>query len=86
MKQRSTPSSTLSKKARDRIRSRLAKQANGRLQLIVRDDGPGIATASAVASGSLGMSIMQAFARQLGGSLEMQASAGTTLMVEFPGD
>jgi hypothetical protein len=64
----------------------LLKQANGRLQLIVRDDGPGIAPASAVASGSLGMSIMQAFARQLGGSLEMQASAGTTLMVEFPGD
>jgi hypothetical protein len=64
----------------------LLKQANGRLQLIIRDDGPGIAPASAVGSGSLGMSIMQSFARQLGGSLEMNASAGTTLMVEFPGD
>jgi two-component sensor histidine kinase len=64
----------------------LQRRTNGRLQLIVRDDGPGITTAPAVASGSLGMSIMQAFARQLGGSLEMEASSGTTLMVEFSAD
>ncbi|HEY8126749.1 MAG TPA: DUF4118 domain-containing protein [Methylocystis sp.] len=64
----------------------LLRQANGRLRLLIRDDGPGIAPESAAASGSLGISIMQAFARQLGGSLEMNAGAGTTLIVEFPGD
>jgi two-component sensor histidine kinase len=64
----------------------LQRRTNGRLQLIVRDDGPGIMTGPAAASGSLGMSIMQAFARQLGGSLEMEASSGTTLMVEFSAD
>lgn len=63
----------------------LLRLTSGRLQLIVRDE-PGIAPAPALAPGSLGMSIMQAFARQLGGSLELEASCGTTLMVEFSAD
>jgi two-component sensor histidine kinase len=32
---------------------------------------------------SLGLGIMQAFARQLGGSLEVLPAAGTVLSVEF---
>ncbi len=34
-------------------------------------------------AGSLGMGIMEAFATQLGGSLEVARSGGTSLTVEF---
>ena len=63
----------------------LSEAPTGRLQLLVHDDGPGLAevpTASGVAQ-KLGMRIMQALAAQLGGSLRFERGAGTTLLVEF---
>lgn len=62
----------------------LAKQDNGRLQLLIVDDGPGMDSASRPAgSRSFGVSLMQAFATQLGGSLELAHASGTALSVEF---
>lgn len=63
----------------------LSRASNGRYRLIVRDDGPGIVTTSkASAHHSLGMGIMEAFARQLGGSLQLyEANPGTILTVDF---
>ncbi|WP_245434773.1 histidine kinase dimerization/phosphoacceptor domain -containing protein [Methylocystis rosea] len=61
----------------------LLKQTDG-LRLLIHDDGPGIRRDSAGERQSLGMSIMQAFARQLGGSLRLNGPTGTTLKVEFP--
>jgi two-component sensor histidine kinase len=62
----------------------LQRLEDGRLQLLVRDDGPGIAqSASQSQRQSLGMSIMQAFAKQLGGSLRVAGPPGTTLEVDF---
>lgn len=51
----------------------LRANGHGRFELIIHDDGPGIdASATAEPQGSsLGMSIMQAFAGQLGGSLQV---------------
>jgi two-component sensor histidine kinase len=64
---------------------KLSKLHDGRLQLQIRDDGPGIDPATALdpRKGSLGMGIMQAFARQLGGTLKVSGPPGTTLTVEF---
>lgn len=63
----------------------LSQQENGRLQLIIRDDGPGIDSAVTTDSQtrSLGMGIMHAFAHQLGGPLQVVGVSGTTLSVEF---
>jgi two-component sensor histidine kinase len=63
----------------------LFARADGRMQLIVRDDGPGIAPAhpSEPQTRTLGMAIMQAFACQLGGSLEVLDEPGTALTVQF---
>lgn len=64
----------------------LSKQESGRFQLIIRDDGPGIDRVAAKSrTRTLGMSIMQAFAKQLGGSLQVLETSGTTLSVEFGG-
>lgn len=48
----------------------LLKQKDG-LRLPIHDDGPGIRRDSMSERQSLGMSIMQTFARQLGGSLRI---------------
>jgi two-component sensor histidine kinase len=61
----------------------LLKQKDS-LRLLIHDDGPGIAGDSASERQSLGMSIMQTFARQLGGSLRLNGPSGTTLKVEIP--
>ena len=63
----------------------LSEIPNGRLQLLVRDDGPGLAEmpAPSGAAQKLGMRIMQALAGQLGGSLRFERGAGTTLLVDF---
>lgn len=61
----------------------LAKDASGRLHLSIKDDGPGIVPTADAETGSLGMGIMEAFASQLGGSLEVGHGGGTSLTVEF---
>lgn len=62
----------------------LARDDNGRLHLSISDDGPGMAAQGAdTDAGSLGMGIMEAFATQLGGSLEVGRSGGTSLTVDF---
>ena len=61
----------------------LLKQRDG-LRLLIHDDGPGIRRDLTSERQSLGMSIMQTFARQLGGSLRLNGPTGTTLKVEFP--
>jgi two-component sensor histidine kinase len=62
----------------------LATDASGRIRLIIKDDGPGIAGVIGAQTDSLGMGIMQSFAKQLGGSLEVGQGVGTSLTVEFP--
>jgi two-component system, sensor histidine kinase PdtaS len=63
----------------------LSKLTNGRLRLVVRDDGPGIPRdqVSDRQPQTLGMSIMRTFATQLGGCLEALPGQGTALCVEF---
>ncbi len=62
----------------------LAKDDKGHVRLLIADDGPGIGAESRDReTRSLGMGIMQAFARQLGGALEVGPGAGTSLRVEF---
>jgi two-component system, sensor histidine kinase PdtaS len=62
----------------------LAKDDDGRLHLNIRDDGPGFeAHVIDAEATSLGMGIMEAFATQLGGSLEVGGRDGTSLSVDF---
>lgn len=63
----------------------LSRIRNGPHHLVITDDGPGIQEGNAAGLyHSLGMGIMEALARQLGGSLEVLSSAqGTKLIVEF---
>lgn len=64
----------------------LAEPANGRVRLVIHDDGPGLpgATGRDDARSSLGMTIMRALARQLGGSLQVLEGPGTGLQVDIP--
>ncbi len=66
----------------------LADGANGRLRLLIHDDGPGIAPTNPDTwkARGMGMGIMEAFASQLGGSLTVDNAHGTTLCVEFSPD
>jgi len=62
----------------------LSREEDGRLLLVIRDDGPGIEASSAgQKTGALGMNIMQAFATQLGGALQIAEPPGATLRVAF---
>lgn len=61
----------------------LSKNEKGHLHLAIKDDGPGIKGGAETERDSLGMGIMEAFATQLGGSLEVAPGAGTALSVEF---
>jgi two-component sensor histidine kinase len=63
----------------------LSEVANERLQLLVRDDGPGLGPVASAGrqTQTLGMTIMRAFAGQLGGSLEVLEGPGTALRVQF---
>lgn len=62
----------------------LSKDVNNHLHLIIEDDGPGIgAKVRDNETRGLGMGIMEAFASQLGGSLEVANTGGTSLSVEF---
>jgi two-component system, sensor histidine kinase PdtaS len=63
----------------------LSQVESGRLHLVIRDDGPGMSAEVIDAQArSLGMGIMESFAKQLGGPLEVEGQgAGTSLSVEF---
>jgi two-component sensor histidine kinase len=63
----------------------LSERADGRRELIIEDDGSGIAPVlpDADPSKTLGMAIMQALASQLCGALEVQCDQGTRLRVAF---
>jgi two-component system, sensor histidine kinase PdtaS len=61
----------------------LAKDEGGHLHLNISDDGPGMTRSTDTEAGSLGMGIMEAFATQLGGSLQVGRSGGASLTVEF---
>ena len=56
-----------------------------RLQLTIRDDGPGLGSrpVPGAPAQKLGMRIMQALAGQLGGALEVLEETGVALRVEF---
>lgn len=54
------------------------------LALTVRDDGSGFDPAAGEDGNGLGRSLIEAFVRQLRGELEINASAGTSLVVRFP--
>ena len=62
----------------------LLNQPDGGFRLLIHDDGPGLQRQRTSERKSLGMSIMQTFARQLGGSLSINGPTGTTLKVEVP--
>ncbi len=61
----------------------LSKDTTGHLRLVVRDDGPKMAMVIDAQTRSFGIGIMEGFARQLGGPLEVKQSEGTLLSVEF---
>jgi hypothetical protein len=62
----------------------LSKDASHRLHLMIKDNGPGMSAEVIDAQArSLGMGIMESFAKQLGGPLEVGQDAGTSLSVEF---
>lgn len=62
----------------------LSKDTAGRLNLLINDDGPGMAPQAVDANvKSLGMGLMEAFATQLGGSLKIAGTEGTSLSVAF---
>jgi two-component sensor histidine kinase len=64
---------------------RLATAPGGRLRLLISDDGPGLQQGNLASEDSqgLGMRIMHALARQLGGKLVFAVGPGTTFFVEF---
>lgn len=62
----------------------LSKEVKGHLRLIIEDDGPGMGSKiGSEKTRGLGMGIMEAFATQLGGSLQVANTGGTSLSVEF---
>ncbi|MEK4031568.1 sensor histidine kinase [Methylocystis sp. IM3] len=62
----------------------LTRDMRGRLILSIIDDGPGIdAQASDTRTSSLGIGIMEAFANQLGGQLEIRQGVGASFSVAF---
>jgi two-component sensor histidine kinase len=62
----------------------LSKDTRGHYHLAVKDDGPGFPAEEIDAeTRSMGMIIMESFAKQLGGRLELGRSGGALLNVEF---
>ncbi len=56
-----------------------------RTTLTIRDNGGGLPSGEGVQQGSIGMSLMGGFARQLGGTLEMLSeNGGTQVVISFP--
>ena len=64
---------------------RLTAQEGGLMALTIRDDGPDqAAEVEADKEPSLGQSIMQSLARQIGGRMRSERNGGTTIAVTFP--
>jgi two-component sensor histidine kinase len=64
---------------------RLTSQEGRLMSLTIRDDGPDQpAEAEADKEPSLGQSIMQSLARQIGGRMRTERNGGTTIAVTFP--
>jgi two-component system, sensor histidine kinase PdtaS len=63
----------------------LSECGPGKLELMIRDDGPGIPREGHAADGRprFGMAVMRSLAQQLGGSLELPERTGGALRVEF---
>lgn len=62
------------------------QRENGKLALVIADDGPGFAPAPAVPKErGLGMRVLESFARQLGGDFSIDGSRGTVARLVFPG-
>ena len=63
----------------------LSECGPGKLELMIRDDGPGIPREGHAVDGRprFGMAVMRSLAQQLGGSLELPERTGGTLRVEF---
>ncbi len=62
----------------------LAQVEGGRVQLTMRDDGPGISSETAAApQGRFGLAVMRGLAAQLGGALEILEGPGAALRVTF---
>ncbi len=58
---------------------------NGKLALIIADDGPGFAAdATPPKEKGLGMRVLEGFATQLGGNFSVDGSKGTTARLIFP--
>jgi two-component sensor histidine kinase len=55
---------------------------DGRHCLSIQDNGTGIAV-DVPASGSLGLQLVTALVRQIGGSLEVASDAGTCIVIRF---
>ena len=62
------------------------READGRLELSVRDWGPGPEAARTPPSETLGLAMARAVADQLGGSLQLEAApgGGTRARLELP--
>jgi two-component sensor histidine kinase len=63
----------------------LSESEPSKLELLIRDDGPGIPREVQAADGRprFGLAVMRSLAQQLGGSLELPERAGGVLRVEF---
>jgi two-component system, sensor histidine kinase PdtaS len=68
-----------------RFEVRLRDRGDGRLRLVIRDNGPGISCGAATngKKGGLGVKIMRALSRQLGGVLETASGPGTMFNLDF---
>jgi two-component sensor histidine kinase len=61
------------------------RDSEAQLTLLVKDSGRGYdAAGSDIEPGGLGRSLIEAFARQLRGELEVKSDEGTTVQVRFP--
>jgi two-component sensor histidine kinase len=66
------------------IRVRVVRESPATLILTVQDDGVGMDPETAAEGEGLGRSLIEAFARQLRGQLEIRSEQGATLQVRFP--
>ena len=67
-----------------RLHVAMAEAPGGMVRLVVADDGPGYIPASRPAG--MGTRLIQAFAAQLGGTVEVDGAGSTTTTVLFPRD